>query len=105
MNGAEAVTPESQFRARIEAVARAARVFLELLPAGCPEELRELVVFTLRTLEREEAHIAVAGLFKAGKSTLINRLARWDILPSGDLPETGAPALLRLLNAPASQSV
>lgn len=79
----------------IDMVARALAVFESSLPEDCPPSVRERLRIAKSALTREEITIVVSGLFKAGKSTLINRLARWDILPSGGFPETGAPAILR----------
>lgn len=85
----------------IEAVARALTEFETSLPEDCPVAVRERLRMAKSALMKEEITIVVSGLFKAGKSTLINRLARWDILPSGGFPETGAPAILRQRKPPA----
>lgn len=82
-------------KAPVETVARAAFACLDAMRDLAPPALVERLSKAKTTLERKESAVVVAGLFKAGKSTLINRIARWDILPSGDLPETGAPAILR----------
>lgn len=79
----------------IEVVRRAARDCVNAMPPDTPDELRVRLERAIAILGREEIFIAIAGLFKAGKSTLINRVIDWEILPSGDLPETGAPAFLR----------
>lgn len=81
--------------AKVEAVTRDVKAVLAAMPADAPDHIRHRLQKALTTLERAETYIAVAGLFKAGKSTLLNRLARWAILPSRGLPETGAPALVR----------
>lgn len=81
--------------ARVDAIASALRGCIESAPDDLPAIVKSRLEKALRTLERDEVQIAVAGLFKAGKSTFINRLAKWDILPTGGLPETGAPGTLR----------
>jgi hypothetical protein len=81
--------------ARVDAIASALRGCIESAPDDLPGIVKSRLEKALRTLERDEVQIAVAGLFKAGKSTFINRLAKWDILPTGGLPETGAPGILR----------
>ena len=81
--------------ASIDATASALRGCIESAPADVPAIVKSRLEKALRTLERDEVQVAVAGLFKAGKSTLVNRLAKWDILPTGGLPETGAPGTLR----------
>lgn len=102
----QSVSPSSQISisARADILATALGACLKEAPSDLPAVLRDRLKTSLQTLEREEIHIAVAGLFKAGKSTLINRLAGWNILPTGSLPETGAPALLRSCS-PASVRV
>lgn len=80
---------------RTARISTALRESIRVMPDVVPTELRQQMAKALSTLERDEVHIAVAGLFKAGKSTLINRLAGAEILPSSGFPETGAPALLR----------
>lgn len=78
----------------VEAVARALSALESAMPQDVPPALRDRLAAAKSALLRDEISIVVSGLFKAGKSTLINRLARWEILPSGGFPETGAPAIL-----------
>lgn len=75
------------------------------MPGSTPVELRSQLQRAIVTLHRKETYIVVSGLFKAGKSTLINQLARWDILPSGNLPETGAPVILKQRKSRAVRTV
>jgi hypothetical protein len=42
-----------------------------------------------------EIRVVFGGHFSCGKSTLINALMGREVLPTGDLPETGAPCVLR----------
>jgi Dynamin family len=81
--------------AKVEPVYQTARDCLDAMPPDVPVALGARLERAIAVLVRDEIFIAIAGLFKVGKSTLINRVADWEILPSGDLPETGAPAFLR----------
>src|SRR5437899_9190810 len=40
-------------------------------------------------------YVACVGQFKRGKSTLLNALARTDLLPTGIIPVTSVPTVLR----------
>lgn len=82
-------------RGKVRAISRAVDNCINSMPDSTPAELRAQLRRVVITLHREETYIAVSGLFKAGKSTLINRLTHWDILPSSNLPETGAPTILK----------
>jgi predicted GTPase len=64
-------------------------------PAQVPMALRQMLTATQKTVERPQVHIAIAGLFKAGKSTLINSIIGRDLLPHQEMPETGAPIWIR----------
>lgn len=92
-------------RAKVRAISRAVSDCIESTPNSTPAELRARLQRALITLEREDTYIVVSGLFTAGKSTLINRLAHWDILPSCGFLKTGAPALLRQRTPRAARAV
>jgi hypothetical protein len=47
-----------------------------------------------RTLDQEQITVNFGGVFKAGKSTMINAALGRDILPVDDVPETGAVCCL-----------
>lgn len=61
---------------------------VRLRAAGHPGEA--IVERCRRHLARPRARIAFGGLFKAGKSTLLNGLLGRPVLPTDELPETGA---------------
>lgn len=71
----------------------ACQVLEEMGPdfSGVQTRLRELTV----RLEEGRFRLAVLGQFKRGKSSLLNALLGEDLLPTGILPVTGIPTVLR----------
>jgi GTP-binding protein EngB required for normal cell division len=69
---------------------------LELLPTA----QRHLAEETADKLAGGGLYVAVIGEFKRGKTTLINALLRADLLPTGVLPVTAVPALVRFGKEP-----
>ncbi|MBC7770231.1 MAG: dynamin family protein [Phycisphaerales bacterium] len=80
---------------RGNAVIEAIDALLKSAPAEFPSELRSELDLARRKLKRADVRIAFGGLFKAGKSTLLNAVIGRDLLPSNDLAETGAPTQIR----------
>jgi GTPase SAR1 family protein len=64
---------------------------LELLPIA----QRQLAEETADKLAGRGLYVAVIGEFKRGKTTLVNALLGADLLPTGVLPVTAVPALVR----------
>jgi len=64
---------------------------LELLP----EAQRQLAEEAAAKLSGLGLYVAVIGEFKRGKTTLINALLGVELLPTGVLPVTAIPALVR----------
>lgn len=58
-------------------------------------EFEDQARFLRRIWNRPDAIVAFGGHFSCGKSTLLSTLIETDILPVGDLPETGVPCQLR----------
>jgi hypothetical protein len=79
-----------------DALIRAIESVLEAAPATFPFALKSQLSQAQRKLARPDIRIAFGGLFKAGKSTLLNAIIGQDLLPSNDLAETGAPAQIRV---------
>lgn len=79
----------------LEAVEKLGQAALAAAPSGMSEELRERLRSAVETMGRKTIEYVVAGLFNAGKSTLLNSLLQQEILPHSDRPETGAPAWIR----------
>lgn len=79
----------------LEAVEKLGQAALAAAPAGLSGELRERLRSAVETIGRKSIEYVVAGLFNAGKSTLLNSLLQQEILPHSDRPETGAPAWIR----------
>lgn len=77
-------------------VIRAIESVLEAAPAAFPSALKSQLSQAERKLARPDVRIAFGGLFKAGKSTLLNAIIGQDLLPSNDLAETGSPAQIRV---------
>jgi len=69
---------------------------LELLPSA----QRHLAEETADKLTGTGLYVAVIGEFKRGKTTLINALLGADLLPTGVLPVTAVPALVRFGKSP-----
>jgi GTP-binding protein EngB required for normal cell division len=69
---------------------------LDLLP---PPQ-RHLAEETAAKLAGARLYVAVIGEFKRGKSTLINALLGAELLPTGVLPVTAIPALVRFGDTP-----
>lgn len=80
------VSPSSRVGDALQALAS-----LELLP----EEQRRLAAETAAKLADRVLYVAVIGEFKRGKSTLINALLGDDLLPTGVIPVTAVPTLVR----------
>jgi len=57
-------------------------------------ELGQRIRAIARTLEQQQITVNFGGVFKAGKSTMINAALGRDILPVDDVPETGAVCCL-----------
>ena len=71
---------------------------LDLLPAA----QRNLAAETAGKLSGVGLYVAVIGEFKRGKSTLINALLGEELLPTGVLPVTAIPALVRYGTRPTA---
>ena len=69
---------------------------LELLPSA----QRHLAEETADKLTGLRLYVAVIGEFKRGKTTLINALLGDDLLPTGVLPVTAVPTLVRFGTRP-----
>jgi GTP-binding protein EngB required for normal cell division len=69
---------------------------LELLPSA----QRRLAEETADKLAGAGLYVAIIGEFKRGKTTLINALLGADLLPTGVLPVTAVPALVRFGRSP-----
>ena len=57
-------------------------------------ELGQRIRGIARTLDQEQITVNFGGVFKAGKSTMINAALGRGILPVDDVPETGAVCCL-----------
>jgi len=64
------------------------------LAAGADDLAREAAMIAER-LEEQRFNVACVGQFKRGKSTLVNALVGLPILPTGVLPVTSLPTILR----------
>lgn len=82
-------TPESEDRRRrlLEALEELHRVSERLHQA----EFSRHVAKAREALEHETLRVAVLGLFKRGKTTLVNALLGREVLPTGILPLTSIP--------------
>ncbi|QJT01523.1 hypothetical protein G9272_15350 [Streptomyces asoensis] len=60
------------------------------------DHIREALALLAAGRGRPAFRIAVVGEFNRGKSTLINRLLGRDLLPTGPLPVTRAPVVIRV---------
>src|ERR1700689_697523 len=69
---------------------------LELLPSA----QRNFAEETADKLAGAELYVAVIGEFNRGKTTLINALLGASVLPTGVLPVTAVPALVRFGTTP-----
>ncbi len=58
---------------------------------GAARNIRQLK----ERLETESFHLAILGQFKRGKSTFLNALLGWDLLPTSVIPLTAIPTFLR----------
>ncbi|BAC73408.1 hypothetical protein AQJ43_33050 [Streptomyces avermitilis] len=63
------------------------------------DHIREALDLLAAGRGRPAFRIAVVGEFNRGKSTLINRLLGRDLLPTGSLPVTRAPVVIRVSDA------
>lgn len=88
--------------ATTQEIEAALRDVVAACPSQLPASLRAVLTAAQSTLERPEVQIAVAGLFKAGKSTLLNAIVGRELLPHQEMPETGAPIWLRKGDADAA---
>src|SRR4051812_49887513 len=70
---------------------------------GGREALRQRLEQITGVLSRPDVRLVVGGHFSCGKSTMLNMLLGRDLLPTGDLPETGVPCELR--SGPFAQAV
>lgn len=80
---------------KLDAAERVGRAALAAAPVALPPDLREPLQSAVVTIGRKTIEYVAAGLFNAGKSSLLNSLMREPILPQSDRPETGAPAWIR----------
>ncbi|MGD0195698.1 MAG: dynamin family protein [Candidatus Dormibacteria bacterium] len=67
-----------------------------------PEAQRNLAAETAGKLSGVGLYVAVIGEFKRGKTTLINALLGEELLPTGVLPVTAIPALVRYGTRPTA---
>ncbi|MEZ5938573.1 MAG: dynamin family protein [Hyphomonadaceae bacterium] len=94
-SGVYAGRTKTAAQATLDSAEKHGRAALAAAPDDLPPEMRERLESAVATIGRKEVEYVVAGLFNAGKSTLLNGLLRQVILPHSDRPETGAPAWLR----------
>jgi len=93
--GAVTVSGEQAAGTSLEAALRTL-ASLELLPSA----QRHLAEEAADKVAGAGLYVAVIGEFKRGKTTLINALLGADLLPTGVLPVTAVPALVRFGRSP-----
>ncbi len=63
---------------------------------------RSVVLETVQRLESREFNLVIMGLFKRGKSTVINALLGGEVVPTGVVPLTSAGTLLTYGDTPCA---
>jgi len=71
------------------------RAWLASAPDDFPKQTRAALELGCDHFTAPEIRVAFGGLFKAGKSSLLNAVIREDLLPAADLAETGAGTWIR----------
>lgn len=73
-------------------------LFQESIPIGLDDQDRAALHFVyseFKAISRKEIRVVFFGVFKAGKSTLLNAMLGWDLLPTGANRVTGIVTRLR----------
>lgn len=73
-------------------------LFQESIPIGLDDQNRadlDFVYSEFKAMSRKEIRVVFFGVFKAGKSTLLNAMLGWDLLPTGANRVTGIVTCLR----------
>jgi GTP-binding protein EngB required for normal cell division len=90
------LTETSRTHGRLSRLLRLANLAQELGAEPVAEEARELAA----RVSEGRFYVACVGQFKRGKSTLLNALVGYEVVPTGFVPVTAVPTVIRFGDEP-----